>query len=170
VERQPEIGSRLLEPLGLEAALTLAIRHHHEWWNGTDYPDGVAGEEIPLAARKAVALSTMFGIGMTELMVIFVIGLIVLGPQRLPALAKSLGKSMAEFRRASTDLRREFMDVADDARIAPEELPDVSDEPPQAGVESPQKSATPTPPTLEPKPAAEAETQDSPGGDEPRNG
>ena len=122
----------------------------------------------------------MFGIGMTELMVIFVIGLIVLGPQRLPALAKSLGKSMAEFRRASTDLRREFMDVAEEARVAPEELPDLSDEPPQAGVETAPRSAGPTPPALEPKPevepTAEAKTepatatQDSPDGDEPRNG
>ena len=59
----------------------------------------------------------MFGIGMTELMVVFVVGLIVLGPKRLPQLARSLGRSLAEFRRASTDLRREFMDVADDARI-----------------------------------------------------
>ena len=126
----------------------------------------------------------MFGIGMTELVVIFVIGLIVLGPQRLPALAKSLGKSMAEFRRASTDLRREFMDVADEARISPEELPDVSDEPPQAGVERAPRSTSPTPPSLTPKPepqsgaetetetgsAAESATQDSPDGDEPRNG
>ena len=53
----------------------------------------------------------MFGIGMTELMVIFVIGLVVLGPKKLPELARSLGKSLAEFRRASNDLRREFMSV-----------------------------------------------------------
>ena len=72
---------------------------------------------------------------MTELVVIFVIGLIVLGPKRLPELARSLGRSMAEFRRASTDLRREFMDVAEEARVAPERLPEASDEPPQAGVE-----------------------------------
>jgi len=51
VEQHPEIGERLLEPLGLPGALTLAIRHHHEWWDGTGYPDGVAGEEIPLPAR-----------------------------------------------------------------------------------------------------------------------
>jgi Tat protein translocase TatB subunit len=59
----------------------------------------------------------MFGIGMTELVVILVIGLLVLGPKRLPELARSLGKGLAEFRRASTDLRREFIDVADEARI-----------------------------------------------------
>lgn len=56
---------------------------------------------------------------MTELMVIFVIALLVLGPKRLPGLARSLGKGLAEFRRASTDMRREFLDVAEEARIDP---------------------------------------------------
>jgi sec-independent protein translocase protein TatB len=55
----------------------------------------------------------MFGIGMTELMVLFVVGLVVLGPKRLPSLARSLGRTLAEFRHASNDLRRDFMDVAD---------------------------------------------------------
>lgn len=63
---------------------------------------------------------------MTELMVIFVIALLVLGPKRLPELARSLGKGLAEFRRASGDMRREFLDVADDVRIRPSDL-----EPPQ---------------------------------------
>jgi Tat protein translocase TatB subunit len=54
----------------------------------------------------------MFGIGMTELMVVFVGGLVVLGPNRLPSLARSLGRTLAEFRHASNDLRRDFMDVA----------------------------------------------------------
>jgi Tat protein translocase TatB subunit len=61
----------------------------------------------------------MFGIGMTELLVIFVIALIVLGPKRLPELARSLGKSLNEFRRASSDLRREFLDVTEQARSDP---------------------------------------------------
>lgn len=59
---------------------------------------------------------------MTELLVIFVIGLVVLGPKRLPELARSLGRSLAEFRRASNDLRREFMDVAEEAKIQPPSL------------------------------------------------
>ena len=61
----------------------------------------------------------MFGIGTTELLVILAIALVVLGPKRLPELARSLGRGMAEFRRASTDMRREFLDVAEEARIDP---------------------------------------------------
>ena len=59
---------------------------------------------------------------MTELLVIFAIALLVLGPKRLPDLARSLGRGLSEFRRASTDLRREFMDVAEEARIEPSDL------------------------------------------------
>jgi putative nucleotidyltransferase with HDIG domain len=51
VERHPTIGAHLLTPLALPCEIPLAIRHHHEWWDGTGYPDGVAGEEIPLDAR-----------------------------------------------------------------------------------------------------------------------
>ena len=61
----------------------------------------------------------MFGIGMTELLVILVIGLLVLGPKRLPELARSLGRGLAEFRRASGEIRREFLDVQESARIDP---------------------------------------------------
>jgi response regulator RpfG family c-di-GMP phosphodiesterase len=51
VEQHPEIGARLIEPLDVPAAVSLAIRHHHEWWDGSGYPDGLSGEEIPLSAR-----------------------------------------------------------------------------------------------------------------------
>jgi len=50
----------------------------------------------------------MFGIGMPELLLILGLALIVLGPKKLPELAKTLGKGLSEFRRATEDLKDEF--------------------------------------------------------------
>ena len=88
---------------------------------------------------------------MTELIVILVLGLLVLGPKRLPELARSLGRGLAEFRRASTDIRREFLDVAEEARIDP-----ISAEPTADATDAPGDTA-------EPDSAAEKKTESTDG-------
>jgi TatA/E family protein of Tat protein translocase len=47
----------------------------------------------------------MFGIGMPEMLLILAVALIVIGPKKLPDLAKSLGKAMGEFKNATRDLK-----------------------------------------------------------------
>ena len=47
----------------------------------------------------------MFGLGMQELIVIFVIALLIFGPKKLPDLGRSLGRGLAEFKRASEELK-----------------------------------------------------------------
>ncbi len=51
IQDHPAIGEKLLLPLGLAAPIATTVRHHHERFDGTGYPDGLAGDDIPLASR-----------------------------------------------------------------------------------------------------------------------
>jgi len=51
LQRHPVIGEQEAARLGLTRGVQLIIRWHHEWWNGSGYPDGLEGDQTPLAAR-----------------------------------------------------------------------------------------------------------------------
>lgn len=53
----------------------------------------------------------MFGIGLPELIIIFIVALLVFGPKKLPELGRMLGKGLAEFRKASDEIKNTFYDV-----------------------------------------------------------
>jgi len=55
----------------------------------------------------------MFGIGMPEMLLILAIALIVIGPKKLPDLAKSLGRAMGEFKKATSDIKQSLGADAD---------------------------------------------------------
>ena len=59
----------------------------------------------------------MGNVGFPELIVIFVVALLVFGPRRLPELGRSLGRGLAEFRRASTDLKNSIEREIESAEI-----------------------------------------------------
>ncbi len=51
MKRHPTIGADILSVIGFPYPLIPIVRHHHENWDGTGYPDRVAGEAIPIGAR-----------------------------------------------------------------------------------------------------------------------
>ena len=56
VKRHSEIGAQMIEPLESLSGAVLVVRHHHERPDGSGYPDGLEGDEIPLAARIVAAV------------------------------------------------------------------------------------------------------------------
>ncbi len=56
IKRHPEVGARMIEPLESLRKAVPVIRHHHERPDGTGYPYGLEGDEIPLGARIVAAV------------------------------------------------------------------------------------------------------------------
>ena len=69
----------------------------------------------------------MFGIGMPEMILILAIALIVIGPKKLPDLAKSLGRAMREFKKATSEFK-ETMDLDSDLKEVKSAFEDINDE------------------------------------------
>jgi sec-independent protein translocase protein TatB len=85
----------------------------------------------------------MFGLGPTELIVILVLGVLLLGPQRIPEAAASLGKAIRSFRKATRELRDQI-DIEDEVRRPLEDLrAALRDEPPLIAPPPPVRSTTP---------------------------
>ena len=64
METHPVVGAQILEPLEFLSRAREVVLHHHERWDGSGYPDGLAGDEIPFWARVfavADALDAMAG-------------------------------------------------------------------------------------------------------------
>lgn len=89
MRQHPILGWKILEPLGFLAIEAQGVRHHHEWFNGRGYPDGLTGEAIPLPAR-IIAVADAFD------------AMTTIRPYRPP---RSLPEALAELRR---DAGRQF--------------------------------------------------------------
>ncbi|MCX8044554.1 MAG: Sec-independent protein translocase protein TatB [Desulfobacterota bacterium] len=83
----------------------------------------------------------MFGLGFQELLVIFVVALIIIGPKRLPDLARAIGKAVREFKQATEDLKHDIdirtIITPDTERPIRESKPDEhNDAPPSANFQN----------------------------------
>jgi putative two-component system response regulator len=65
IKRHPEYGARIVQAMRFAAEVGPIIHHHHERWDGAGYPDGLAGEAIPIGAR-IVAIVDAYDAMMTD--------------------------------------------------------------------------------------------------------
>jgi len=123
----------------------------------------------------------MFGIGFPELLLIFGLALVVIGPKRLPDIARALGRGFTEFKRATDELKSSFNEEVRQADIRDQLLgkgkmtpPDASYDPYQnanddlpGGVVN--KAGAPPIVEVKPSPADDATTAATPAAEEPRH-
>ena len=72
----------------------------------------------------------MFGpLGMPEIIMIFIVGLLLFGPRKMPQLGRSIGRALGEFRRASNEFKRTVEDevAAEEIRTVEKELRDIKE-------------------------------------------
>jgi TatA/E family protein of Tat protein translocase len=114
----------------------------------------------------------MFGIGMPEMILILAIALIVIGPKKLPDLAKSLGRAMNEFKRATReikdsidvdgdlkDVKKSFDDLNTDLKTSINPLHSDPLESTDKSTEQPPSAEPPTKPEAPPAPRGEGNTK-----------
>ena len=123
----------------------------------------------------------MFGIGMPELLIILAIALIVIGPKKLPDLARSLGRAFNEFKKATQEIK-DSLDIDDEINEFKRPLDDMRNsfnktwkygQKPSSKDKADIADSAPPPPDSESepetdapeKPEAEAETDSKKGGD-----
>jgi ribonuclease P protein subunit RPR2 len=59
ITRHPVVGAEILRDVSFLGEAKLVVRHHHERWDGAGYPDGLHGDDIPLAARVFALVDTL---------------------------------------------------------------------------------------------------------------
>jgi sec-independent protein translocase protein TatA len=133
----------------------------------------------------------VFGIGFPELLMILVIALMVIGPRRLPEIAKALGRAMGEFKRATDEFKQSINEETKAAEIREQIMKGGKIYPPEANrapamektgaADSPEEAlgVNPKPAPLgpqdntaepAPQPAPDAENQPRPGTDDDHEG
>lgn len=93
----------------------------------------------------------MFGISMPEILIVMVIALIVIGPSKLPDLAKAIGRGLAEFRKATQDIK-ESLDLDHELREVKKDISDSISGLDKAAKAYVQPDMAPKPPSEEKKP------------------
>lgn len=109
LERHPVIGEQEAAKLGLPRGVQLIIRWHHEWWNGSGYPDGLESEQIPLAARILRVSDTYAALTAAR-------------PHRAPRTAEDAKKYLVEWSGIEFDptVVKAFLAAAQQAQARPE--------------------------------------------------